>query len=455
MPARRPSLDLKDGLIKDADLAPLDGVLEVGLKHGALVGGAAHFGLEQLDPVRARALGPVHGALALAKQIFGGFLRAVIHGNADAAGDDEVAPAYLHRRAQRAPDPLGKHGDMAGLGILGNQDRELQGADARKRVLRRDVPGKPARYGQKHAVVRCEIRGARLVLKRVEIEEKDRRLHVLVLGAGECGLKPVDEQLSIGQARQPVPDGVVKQALLRALLRGDVAQEADAAKRPGVALLRYARAQFVPEIAAIGAFHPEFKVDVAALALADRPQGQAHALAVGGMKMLQPVFERASQRCGLKAERGFDLRPGADFVAPPVPFPYAAPEASSAITRSLNWPASSPDRSRLAGLKRVLGDVEADQGQEQHEPRRQRRNHDVARDLAEDGDGAGEQPDHEQHPGRHERQRPFLAAQSARKAISALPAPAMGTKESRARLAVTCASTRAKRIRPSWPAIQL
>ena len=108
---------------------------------------------------------------------------------------------------------------MAGLGILGNQDRELQRADACKRILRRDVPGEPARDGQKHAVVRCEIRGARLVLESVEIEEEDRRLRILVLGAGECGLKPVEEQLPIGQARQAVPDRVVKQTLLRAFLR--------------------------------------------------------------------------------------------------------------------------------------------------------------------------------------------------------------------------------------------
>ena len=116
-------------------------MLEVGLQHGALVGGAAHLGLEQLDPVGPRTLGPVHGAFALAKQILGCFLSAVIHGYADAARDHEVAPANLHGGAQRTPDPLGQHGDVARFGILGNQDGELQRAHARKRVLLRDMAG--------------------------------------------------------------------------------------------------------------------------------------------------------------------------------------------------------------------------------------------------------------------------------------------------------------------------
>ena len=303
-------------------MPPLYGVLEVGLQHGALVGGAAHLGLEQLDPVRTRALGPVHGALALAKQIVGRFLGAVIHGNADAAGDYEVAPANLHGGAQRTPDPLGQHGDVAGLGILGNQDGELQRTHARKRVLLRDMAGESARDCQQHAVVRRKIGRARLVLESVEVDEEDRRLHVLVLGADECGLKPVEEQLSVGQARQPVPDRVVKQALLRALLRGDVAHQPDAAQRPGIALLRHARAQLVPEIAAIGPLHAEFEIDVAALTLADRPQGQAHALAVGGVQVLQPAIDRGSRsEPGSTPSADFDLRPGDDFVAPPVPFP--------------------------------------------------------------------------------------------------------------------------------------
>ena len=183
-------------------MAPLDGMFEVGLNDGAFVGGASHFRLEELDPVRAGALGAIHRALALAKQILGTFLRAVIHGNADAAGNHEIAPAHLHGRAERPSDPLCKHGDMPGLRILGNQDRELQGAHACERILRRDMAGQPPRDGQKHAVIGGKIRRARLIFEGVEIDEKDRRLYVLVFCAGKRGLKPIEEQLPVGQARQ-------------------------------------------------------------------------------------------------------------------------------------------------------------------------------------------------------------------------------------------------------------
>ncbi len=351
-------------------------------------------------------------ALSLSrKQILAVFLGSVEHRDADAAGQHEVAPADLHRRAQRPSHPLGKHGDIPGLGILGNQDGELQRAHAGERILRRNVAREPACDGQQHAVVGREIGGARLVFQRVQIDEEHGRLDVLLLGARSRRLQPVEEQLPVRQARQPVPDRVMKQPLLRPLLLGDVPEQADAAKGAGVPLLRYRRAQLVPEIAAIRPLHAEFEIDIAALPLADRPQGQAHALAVGGMKMVQPGIRSAAERAGAHAKWAFDFRPGVDFVAASVPFPNAGARGFERHHPQLELARILAHRSGLASLERILRNGEPDQGKEHHKACGKRRDDDVTGNLAHDSHGGGEQPDHEQHPGRHKRQRPLLAAQ--------------------------------------------
>src|SRR5690606_7382070 len=52
-----------DRLIEDADLAPLERTPQIALENDAVVPLLAHLGQEHLDPIRAAALGAVHGDL--------------------------------------------------------------------------------------------------------------------------------------------------------------------------------------------------------------------------------------------------------------------------------------------------------------------------------------------------------------------------------------------------------
>ena len=108
-------------LVEDADSAALDCVLQVGLDDGALVGEPRISGSN--NSIRRGALGAVHRAFAFAKQVFAVFLRAVIHRDADAARQDQIASANLHGRAQGPADTLSEHCDVARFGVFRDKDR--------------------------------------------------------------------------------------------------------------------------------------------------------------------------------------------------------------------------------------------------------------------------------------------------------------------------------------------
>ncbi len=400
-----------DRLVEHADLAALDGMLEVRAHHSAFVALGAHFRLEQLDAVRARALGAVHRALGFAQKLLGGRLLAVIHRDADAARQHDVAAADLHRRAQGAAHPFGQHGDVTRLGVGGEQDGELQRVHAGERVLLAEMAREAARDGEQDAVIRGEIGRAALVFQGVDLDEEDGGLQFLFLGADERDLEPVEEQLAVRQAREAVLDRVLQQAFLRAARPRDVAHETDAAQVPRVALRRGERAQLIPEVTAIGAAHPEIDIDFAALPLANGPKGEAQPLTVRGVEILQPVLRAASERPVGQAERRFDLPARVDLVAPPVPFPDGGAGGFERHDAEFELPRILADAPAIGGVEGVLRDRECDQRKEYDKPGRQRGDDDIAGKIAENRHGGSEEPDHEQHPRRQERERALLSPQ--------------------------------------------
>ena len=165
-----------------------------------------------------------------------------------------------------------------------------------------------------------------------------------------------------------------------------------------------------PAVGVVRVAHAELDAHLAARALLHRGEQQLEALAVGGVHVLGEVVDLGRQLAGLEAEHRLHHGADLDLVAPHVPFPDRGacavdgerPQLLLARLRAIE---------RLERAEGVLRDGEADQHDDQHQPGRQPEHDDVAREPAGEGDAGAEQPNQQQHPGRHQRQRAVLPAQ--------------------------------------------
>ena len=94
-----------DGLIEDLDLLAAEGPAEVRLQRGEVGAVLAERRAEGLDAVAAEPLGVVHADLGVLDQLLGLDLLAVVHGDADRGGEEDLLLAEGDRRAERARAP--------------------------------------------------------------------------------------------------------------------------------------------------------------------------------------------------------------------------------------------------------------------------------------------------------------------------------------------------------------
>ena len=127
---------------------------QLALQRDAPVGVGAHLGVEDLDAVRAGALGAVHGDLGLVQQLGRVLVGAVVDGDADRGREHDLLAADGDRRPHRAAHLLGQHGELARVGLAEQEQRELVVADARQRILRAQVAGETAGDREQQAVGR-------------------------------------------------------------------------------------------------------------------------------------------------------------------------------------------------------------------------------------------------------------------------------------------------------------
>ena len=129
-------------------------------------------GIEDLDAVGAGALGAQHGKLAFAQHVLRRLL-AVMHDDADRGGEDDLLGADLHRRAERAPDPLGERRHVMRVALGDEQDGELVAAEPRERVLRVEMTAEPPAEREQHAVADHQAEALVHVLEAVDVDEDD------------------------------------------------------------------------------------------------------------------------------------------------------------------------------------------------------------------------------------------------------------------------------------------
>ena len=156
--------------------------------------------------------------------------------------------------------------------------------------------------------------------------------------------------------------------------------------------------------------HAKLDAHLAARALLHRAEQQLEALAVGGVHVLGEIVDLGGELAGLEAEHRLHHGADLDLVAPHIPFPHRGTSPVDG-ERSQLLLARRRAIERLERAEGVLGDGEADEHDDQHQPGRQPEHDDVARQPAGEGDAGAEQPNQQQHPGRHQRQRAVLPAQ--------------------------------------------
>ncbi len=338
-------------------------------------------------------------------------LLPVIDRDADAAGQDHLLPGDLHRRAQRAANPLGHGGDLVGVGFRDDQGGELIAADPGKGVLRLELARQPAGDGQQHGVADGQPQRPVDVPEAVDVDIEDGGpLALALMGAGRGATEAVEEQLPVRQSRQTVVDRVVQQPLMGPLGAGHVPHQPDATQRGRLLDLDALGAQLVPEIAAVAAPHAQLGVEHAALALLQRPQQQAQALAVVGMHEAEPFLRRQVQGPGRQTEGILQIGTHRDLVAAHVPIPHIGAGARERLGVELQ---AVGERAidGFARAERVLGDGETQQYDHQHQAGDHARDHQLARKPPRDHHCRAENPDQEQDPCGDQGERALLAAQ--------------------------------------------
>ena len=157
-----------------------------------------------------------HGDLGVLQDLLAARDLRVVQGEADGAGEEDLALGIGDRRRHGAADHVGEGDDAVGL-PLREMIGELVAGDARERVLRLEQAEAPGQ-GEQDRIARRMADDLVDLLELVEIDHDHGRAQAVVLAReGERGLEPVVEELAVRQAREVVVHRVVQQALLGGL----------------------------------------------------------------------------------------------------------------------------------------------------------------------------------------------------------------------------------------------
>jgi hypothetical protein len=132
-------MGMNNGLVEDLDLVLGQRLAQIALQRHAVVAVGAHFGAENLDAVGATTLSAVHGDLGFLVEVEMARRLPVEHGNADRAGEHDLLPGDLDRRAQRAAHTLGEAREILRALLGDEQNAELVAADPGEGVVLPEV----------------------------------------------------------------------------------------------------------------------------------------------------------------------------------------------------------------------------------------------------------------------------------------------------------------------------
>ena len=168
----------------------------------------------------AAALGAVHGDVGRAQQL----VRVVSDGDADARGDEHLAPLEVERRLQVRDHTLGGVDGRGDLHVL-DQDRELVPTEAGDRVARRARVPEALPDGPQQRVAGQVTQRVVDRLEVVQVEEEHGRLAARA-PADERVLDAIGEQRPVGEPGERIVKRLMPQELLRLAACRDVEQVA-------------------------------------------------------------------------------------------------------------------------------------------------------------------------------------------------------------------------------------
>ena len=170
---------------------------------------------EQLGPVPALLLGPVHGRVGIPQQVGRG-LRPVGHGDPHAGGHNRGVGAQLHRLRQGGTHPFGGRQGIGGPDHVVDDHHELVPTQPGHHVAGPDGPLQPSGRLAQQVVAGAVAEGVVHHLEPVQVQEEHPDQPVVSGRPVEGVLEAVQEEGTVGEPRQLVVEGPFLE------LRGDL-----------------------------------------------------------------------------------------------------------------------------------------------------------------------------------------------------------------------------------------
>ena len=222
--ARHPVVaQVDDRLVVHDEAALVDRPAEAGLGVEAVERPVAEGVVEDLGPVPAAGLRPVHGGVGVPDERVGPAHAGLVVGDADAQGDHQLVVADGDGSPHRLLDPFGQHDGVPGRGQVGAEEHELVAAEAGHGVAGADALGQALGDLEQDLVGPLGAEALVDDLEAVEVTAQDGHAGGQAGAAGQGHAQPVHQQGAVGQAGQLVVGEVVLEAGLPAPGLGQVA----------------------------------------------------------------------------------------------------------------------------------------------------------------------------------------------------------------------------------------
>ena len=311
-------------LVAQPQLFALDRAAQVGVELELGLGVRVHGGVEHGVPGAAQILGAVHGRVGVAQQLLGPRVRARSHRYADGGGGEHLGAVQIVGSGERLLHAFGSPHRLVGVGEVAEQQGELVSSQARHRVPWTRHLAQAARdLHQQHVPLRMP---KALVhrLEPVDVQEQHREAVVRApLLESERLPQAVHEQRPVGQAGEPVVEGVVQQLLLGTLALGDVRLRARQPVRFAGAVPDRRPAHQHPAPTSVQVPQPVLGLKVRRAPLEVQAQVAEQPLAIVGVDPIEPLVGIVAQLGLLRPQLLLPAGGEEDLVFPQVPVPEA------------------------------------------------------------------------------------------------------------------------------------
>ncbi len=272
------------------DLVALKRLHEFSLDLRALVPIHAHIWRKDLHFVAATAPGAIHGDFGILHKLRMISHIIVVNSDTDRSSQHKFLAGNLDLGPQTAPDTLSKSRQVLRT-LLGRQKhQELGTSQARKRIVRTEMPLQTSREGQNKAVTHIVTISSVCVSKLIDANANEMRPNARIrLGPARKYAKPVEQDFFVGKLGDVAVNGVMHEALVRAALLRHIANKPDATNRPRIVARNARCLDLEPAIAVIRVANAKIGMQPPVGTFLRRPENSLEFLAVGRMQIMRKL----------------------------------------------------------------------------------------------------------------------------------------------------------------------